>query len=312
MLLLKEIPEDFIERQKKETQYIARKVKEKLGSIVGLENVTTTTGGVTDHLREIWGLNETFKELNKDRFEQMAVMVGESKEKWCHYKEVESRNGGKKKVLVLGQWSKRLDHRHHAIDALVTACTTQAQITQLNTLNQIVQEKLKEQYEDLRSIENITGEALGQKIASLNQEEKKEFQKALGQLRNFQPLWEKFTEQAKERIEQLITSFKGKKRLLIQNKEDKITGKRSNELMLKVRGALHQETVYGKLVDEETKKVNLKTAFELADYILEPEIKTKVIQRIEDYNGNLEEAMESLSSKEEKIKDEKNKVIKSA
>lgn len=123
---MKEIPEDFIERQKKETQYIARKVKEKLGSIVGLDNVTTTTGGITDHLREMWKLNEAFKEMNKDWFQLMATMVQEPKDSWCNYKEVESKKGGTKKVLVLKNWSKRLDHRHHAIDALVIACTTQA------------------------------------------------------------------------------------------------------------------------------------------------------------------------------------------
>lgn len=312
-LLMKEIPEDFIERQKKETQYIARKVKEKLGSIVGLDNVTTTTGGITDHLREMWKLNEVFKEMNKERFQLMATMVQEPKEAWCNYKDVESKKGGYKKVLVLKNWSKRLDHRHHAIDALVIACTTQAQITQLNTLNQIVQEKLKEKYEDLRSKSDISDEEISNKLSEMNEREKEEFQEMLGSLRHFDFPWEKekFLPEAKEKIEQLLISFKGKKRLLIQNKEDK-NGNRISELMLKVRGALHQETIYGKFDDEETKKVNIKTAFELADFILEPEIKNKIIQRIDEYNGDIDEAIEALSSKEGKLKDDNNKIIKSA
>ena len=312
-LLMKEIPEDFIERQKKETQYIAIKVKEKLGSIVGLDNVITTTGGITDHLREIWKLNEAFKEMNKERFQLMATMVQEPMETWCNYKEVESKKGGTKKVLVLKNWSKRLDHRHHAIDALVIACTTQAQITQLNTLNQIVQEKLKEKHEDLRSRTDISDEEINNKLAEMSENEKEEFQEMLGSLRQFDFPWEKeyFLPEAKEKIEQLLISFKGKKRLLIQNKEDK-NGKRTNELMLKIRSALHQETVYGKFDDEETKKVNIKTAFELADFILEPEIKNKVIQRIEEYNGDIDEAIGALSLKNGKLKDDNNKVIKSA
>ena len=312
-LLMKEIPEDFIERQKKETQYIARKVKEKIGSIVGLDNVTTTTGGVTDHLREIWKLNEILKEMNKERFQLMATMVQEPKESWCNYKEVTSKKGGTRKVLVLKNWSKRLDHRHHAIDALVVACTTQSQITQLNTLNQIVQEKLKEKYEDLKNKEEISDEEIGNKLAEMNENEKKEFQKMLGSLRQFDFPWEenKFLPEAKEKIDQLLASFKGKKRLLIQNKEDKYS-KRTNELMLKVRGALHQETVYGKFDDDETKKVNIKTAFELAEFILEPNIKEKVLQRIDEYEGDIDEAMEALSTKEGKLKDDRNKIIKSA
>lgn len=32
-------------------------------------------------------------------------------------------------------WSKRIDHRHHAIDALVVACTQQGFIQRINTLN---------------------------------------------------------------------------------------------------------------------------------------------------------------------------------
>lgn len=312
-LLMKEIPEDFIERQKKETQYIARKVKEKLGSIVGLENVTTTTGGITDHLREIWKLNESFKEMNKERFQLMATMAQEPKESWCHYKEVDSKKGAKKNVLVLKNWNKRLDHRHHAIDALVIACTTQAQITQLNTLNQIVQERLKVTYEDLKNRKEITEEEFGNLLADMSEKEKEEFQEMLGSLRQFEFPWdkEKFLPEAKEKIEQLLVSFKSKKRLLIQNKEDK-NGRRTNELMLKVRGALHQETVYGKFFDEETRKVNIKTAFELADFILEPEIKYKVVQRIEEYNGDIDGAIDALSTKEGKLKDDNNKVIKSA
>ena len=84
----------------------------------------------------------------------------------------------------------------------------------------------------------------------MSEKEKEEFQEMLGSLRQFEFPWdkEKFLPEAKEKIEQLLVSFKSKKRLLIQNKEDK-NGRRTNELMLKVRGALHQETVYGKFFE---------------------------------------------------------------
>ncbi|MBS1496398.1 MAG: hypothetical protein JSS98_03160 [Bacteroidetes bacterium] len=299
-LLMKEIPEDFIERQKKETQYIARKVKEKLGSIVGLENVTTTTGGITDHLREMWKLNKAFKEMNKERFQLMATMVQEPQESWCHYKDVESKKGGTKKVLVLKNWTKRLDHRHHAIDALIIACTTQAQITQLNTLNQIVQQKLKEKYEDLKSREDISDEEISNRLADMNEKEKEEFQEMLGSLRQFEFPWEKekFLVESRKKIEQLLVSFKSKKRLLIQNKEDK-NGKRTNELILKVRGALHLAKSYGTKNIEKTATGSLEEAFNNPDAILNEIVRNEVKARKSVYS-TLKEFKEKL--KQEPIK----------
>jgi CRISPR/Cas system Type II protein with McrA/HNH and RuvC-like nuclease domain len=67
-LLATKVPEDPITRQMKETQYISVRVKEELNKIVGNDNVKTTTGGVTDYLRNQWGLTDKFKNLLKDRY----------------------------------------------------------------------------------------------------------------------------------------------------------------------------------------------------------------------------------------------------
>ena len=61
-LLMKEIPEDPIERQLKDTQYINKKLKEELEKLCP-GKVWTTTGTVTDILRERWHLNEVMKKL---------------------------------------------------------------------------------------------------------------------------------------------------------------------------------------------------------------------------------------------------------
>ena len=37
--------------------------------------------------------------------------------------------------MKIEDWNKRDDHRHHAIDALVVAATSQSIIQRLNTLN---------------------------------------------------------------------------------------------------------------------------------------------------------------------------------
>ncbi len=55
-LLLEKIPNNFIERQIKDTQYISIAVKNELAHIVGSDNVKTTTGEVTSFLRSRWGL----------------------------------------------------------------------------------------------------------------------------------------------------------------------------------------------------------------------------------------------------------------
>lgn len=61
----------------KETQYISVKVKEELNKIVGNENVKTTTGGVTDYLRNQWGLTDKFKTLLKSRYENVQPLAAE-------------------------------------------------------------------------------------------------------------------------------------------------------------------------------------------------------------------------------------------
>jgi CRISPR-associated endonuclease Csn1 len=65
-----EIPEGFIDRQLRETQYIA-KAKEIL---LKYRNVTATIGSVTDKLREDWELVvEVMKELNWDKYHKLGL-----------------------------------------------------------------------------------------------------------------------------------------------------------------------------------------------------------------------------------------------
>ena len=58
------IPDNFIARQLNETQYISKKAKEILLEVC--RNVYTTTGSITDRLREDWGLTDIMKENCSD------------------------------------------------------------------------------------------------------------------------------------------------------------------------------------------------------------------------------------------------------
>lgn len=119
MTTSEEIPSGFIERDLKLTQFITKKCAEILQQLVGIENVRFTTGQVTSQLREDWGLNDMLKELNMDRLEASGNVY-----------EVKDANGNT--VKKVNNFTKRNDHRNHALDAIIIACTTQDHIEYMN------------------------------------------------------------------------------------------------------------------------------------------------------------------------------------
>ena len=119
--LKEDIPSDFLERQLRLTQYISRQAMAILQQ--GIRRVSASEGGVTARLRSLWGYDDILHTLNLDRYDSL----GET--------ERVSREGETTEKLRITNWSKRMDHRHHAIDALVVACTRQSYIQRLNRLS---------------------------------------------------------------------------------------------------------------------------------------------------------------------------------
>lgn len=119
--LKEDIPSDFLERQLRLTQYISRQAMAILQQ--GIRRVSASKGGVTARLRSLWGYGKILHTLNLDRYDSM----GET--------ERVSREGEATEELHITNWSKRMNHRHHAIDALVVACTRQSYIQRLNRLS---------------------------------------------------------------------------------------------------------------------------------------------------------------------------------
>ena len=68
---INEIPDDFIDRDLRDTQYIARKAKEILETIS--KHVVTTTGSITARLREDWQLVDVMKDLNWDKYKALGL-----------------------------------------------------------------------------------------------------------------------------------------------------------------------------------------------------------------------------------------------
>jgi CRISPR-associated endonuclease Csn1 len=66
-----DIPEGFIDRDLRDTQYIAKKAKQLLEQV--FRKVSTTTGSVTDRLRDDWGLINIMQELNFEKFKALGL-----------------------------------------------------------------------------------------------------------------------------------------------------------------------------------------------------------------------------------------------
>lgn len=114
-----EIPEGFIDRDLRNTQYIAKKALSMLNEIC--RRVVATTGAITDELREDWQLVDVMKELNWEKYKVLGLVE--------YFEDNDGRLIGRIK-----DWTKRNDHRHHAMDALTVAFTKDVFIQYFNTL----------------------------------------------------------------------------------------------------------------------------------------------------------------------------------
>lgn len=227
-----EIPEGFIDRQLRETQYIAKKAKEILQEVS--RNVTSTIGSVTDKLREDWELVEVMKELNWDKYHKLGLTFEE-----------EGKNG--ERLYKIKDWTKRNDHRHHAMDAITVAFTKPAYIQYLNNLNARTKEDKK------------GAEIYGIETKYLKKDKN-------GKLRFIAPM-RNFREESKKQLENILISYKTKNKVVTKNKNTtKIKGGTLEKIQLTPRGQLHKETVYGKLQQYVTKEEKVNANFTV-DYI---------------------------------------------
>lgn len=162
ILLAKEVPSGFTESQMNNTKYIARKAMELLSHIVREEgeiefrskNVLPVTGAITDILKKEWKLNQVWSELLTPRFERLNK-IHNSKD-FGDYSI--SKNGHKyfdiNTKFILDKNDKfelkRIDHRHHALDALIIALCTQNHVQYINNINSGITNKKKDKIEAIK------------------------------------------------------------------------------------------------------------------------------------------------------------------
>ncbi|MBU0473773.1 MAG: type II CRISPR RNA-guided endonuclease Cas9 [Bacteroidetes bacterium] len=229
-----DIPEGFIDRDLRNSQYIAKKAKQMLEEVV--RRVNTTTGSITSRLREDWQLINVMKEINLPKYEMLGLV-----------NTIQGKNGQQEKIIV--DWSKRNDHRHHAMDALTVAFTSYSHVQYLNNLK-ARGNKRHEKYHEVYGIE--------QKYLYRDDKNKLLFIPPM-------PLKE-FREDAKKHIESILISFKAKNKVVTRNKNKiKIKGRDNykEHIELTPRGQLHNETVYGQIKQYETKEEKVGVKFDL-------------------------------------------------
>ncbi len=287
-LLMKEadIPSGFINRDLRDSQYIAKKAREILEEIVRF--VVPTTGSITDRLREDWQLVDVMQELNWDKYNQLGLT-----------EIIEGRDG--QRIRRIKDWTKRNDHRHHAMDALTIAFTKRSFIQYLNNLNARVQKGVDD-YIDLDMVE-LSLLDNDQRSAAVYAIERKELHRdSHGKLRFNAPMpLTEFRAEAKRQLEAILVSIKAKNKVVTQNVNvSKTKNGRYKKVQLTPRGQLHLETVFGSSKRYVTKeeKVNASFDVEKINTIANKRYREALLARLQQFGGDAKKAFTGKNSLE--------------
>lgn len=289
-LLMDDIPDSFIERQMNDTRYISKVVKNLLSNIVREEgelesiskNVIATNGNITSTLKQDWGLNDVWNEIITPRFVRMNELTNSK-----HFGEWTNKEG--KRIfqtqipieLSKSFSKKRIDHRHHAMDAIVIACTTRSHINYLN--NESALGKNNKADKDKSRFD------LKHKLCFKKHNDNHNYKWI------FYKPWDTITQDTREKLSTTIVSFKQNNRILNKTINKPLKWDLDNGLltkepksqilgdMLVVRKPLHKDTVSGSVKLKLIKTVSLANAIDnwemIVDKTLKYEIKTMLLAK---------------------------------
>ncbi|MBC7390855.1 MAG: type II CRISPR RNA-guided endonuclease Cas9 [Opitutaceae bacterium] len=284
-LLMEEIPQSFIERQLNDTRYISKVVKNLMSNIVREEgeqetiskNVIASNGSITSTLKQDWGLNDIWNDIITPRFERLNHLtnttnfgsVNPNTNKFLPQVPIELQKGFSK---------KRIDHRHHALDAIVIACATRSHINYLN--NESALGKGKEEVKEKKRYD------LRHKLCTkkYNDASKQHYKWA------FNKPWDTFTQDTRGSLYSIVVSFKQNIRVinktvnLYQKWKENGDGKMVKELVKQTKGdswavrkPMHKDTVSGSVKLRNKKTVNLSLAIDEWESIADnPELRKQI------------------------------------
>ncbi len=284
-LLMADIPDEFIERQLNDSRYISKHIKGLLSNIVREKdangeyeqeavsrNLISCTGQITDTLKKDWGMNDVWNRIIFPRFERLNTLTDTT--------DFTTKNTKGHNIPTIpfeikkGFNKKRIDHRHHAMDAIVIACATRNHINLLNN------EAAHSKYSSTRY--QLSYKLRKREKYQKNGEERETFKEF------FKP-WDTFTEDAYEVLQNIVVSFKQNLRVI--NKTTNVFEHYNNEGKKElrhqkqgdswaIRKALHKETVFGEVNLRKRKTVSLLSAIQTPSYIVDKELKKKVFELI--------------------------------
>ncbi|HRH70836.1 MAG TPA: type II CRISPR RNA-guided endonuclease Cas9 [Flavobacteriales bacterium] len=221
-----DIPDGFIDRDLRNTQYITKMALGMLRQVA--KTVTPTTGSVTDRLRQDWQLINVLQELNWSKYEKAGLTYTE-------------KNKDGDVVRKIKDWTKRNDHRHHAMDAIAVAFTRPSHIQYLNHLNARRDEDHKK-HKVILAIEN--------KETEVDSKGRRYFKPPI-------PL-DELRDHVRKQLESTLVSFKAKNKVTTRNvNKSKTKTGHHRKVELTPRGQLHKESVYGKQQFYATKEVKV-------------------------------------------------------
>lgn len=205
--------DDFASKNLNDTRYISKEAKDYLSKIC--DRVAVSPGQMTANLRQKWGLN--------------SILNTEENTK------------------------TREDHRHHAIDALVMACSTVSHLQQLSKWNRYN-----------RKPEN----------------------------KNFPLPWNGFVKDTETAVDKILVSHKKQSNILtVRTHKTEKNGQVYKNVGVAARGQLHKETVYGKrnFNGEEAfhirKPIENLTTKKHIDKVVDEAIRLLILKRVDELGG---------------------------
>lgn len=261
-LMMTDIPEEFIQRQMNDSRYISKVIKGLLSNVVRDEDeidaisrhVIPCTGGITDRLKHDWGLNDVWNKIVSPRFMRMNQIT--ESEEFGHWEDKDGKRVFQTTMpleLQKGFSKKRIDHRHHAMDALVIALASRNVISYLNNESACDTQRR----EDLRQL-----------LCDKN--------------RIIRKPWDTFTQDAYLALQNIIVSFKHYVRVINRasnyyehyNEDGKkvMVAQKGNEQWA-VRQSLHDQFVFAHVNLQRKKIVDIKQALKKPNMIVDKKLR---------------------------------------
>ena len=284
-LLMDDIPDGFIERQLNDSRYISKLIKNLLSNIVReklpngeyeqeavSKNLISCNGSITDRLKKDWGMNDVWNSIILPRFKRLNELTRMD----CFT--AISPEGHEFPAMPLelkkGFNKKRIDHRHHAMDAIVIACTTRDHVNLLNNEAAHSKKYDKSYRYDLQS-----------KLRRKDEE---------GHYKEFLKPWDSFTTDAKQALDNIIVSFKQNLRVInkttnyYQHYDEngkKVLVKQEKGDNWAIRKSMHKDTGWGEINLRFTKEVSLNEALKNPKSIVNKDFKRKVQELLEGHDA---------------------------